>query len=329
MGIIESTCKRIHHKFNNYKLNGFHKIYYFNGDIYKGYYLEGEFHDEGELYFGVKDITLRGTWLHGQFHGVNQLSSDKYTIYGTWEEDKLTNPVRIEYENGDLYEGDIDSLSSEIIFHGNGTYKQASGHVRKGVWKNNKFTGSGAFLDENNNLYIGEICNNKRHGQGKLTDHTGHIAEGKWINDLFNGHGTLVSPEYTCTGNFINSRLKEGKVIQTSTGLVREGQWDNGVLLSGTGGHKNYQGTYHGQWRNGKYNGKGVLIACNYGENRHTIPVFTYEGYFIDGQYIGPTVPENLKKDLVNFGNSNHSNSSNIPDDFGNSDDFGNPFNSV
>jgi hypothetical protein len=315
MGIINSTYTRVRHYCKGYKLNGYHVIYYFNFTSYKGYFLNGKFHGEGEFYYNC-DMCKKGTWVHGKFEGKNQMIKERdCVLHGTWVDNQLINPVRIEYNNGDVYEGDVQPHDGEFVFCGNGTYTQASGHVRNGMWNKGKFTGVGEklyqngtlyqvcrceiHLDTNGTLYQGEFRNGKLHGKGKYTFNTGDVAEGQFVNNKFTGYGTLVTDSIIRTGNFVESQLRgQGTVIQRSTGLKREGIWDDFTLVSGVGGYKEYNRVYHGQWRNNQYNGKGVLVVQNPTQYPNMPTTTTYEGYFAAGEYLGPNLPDELGEAL-------------------------------
>ena len=97
-------------------------------------------------------------------------------------------PEIINYENGDIYQGDVDSNRKR---HGNGKMTYQNGNIYDGGWKNDSFDGQGILIYTENapnntynySKYEGEWKNGKMHGEGKMTFQDKRIYEGDWEDD--------------------------------------------------------------------------------------------------------------------------------------------------
>lgn len=108
-----------------------------------------------------------------------------------------------------------------------------------------------------NNFYIGDYNNNKRHGNGYHHFANRIVYKGKYDNDMKVG-GIVFEPE-----------LKK---------IIYEGGWF-GDLYNGTGKLTRLtEERYVGEFRNGKFHGKGLLKWPNGS---------SYEGDFVDGNREG------------------------------------------
>jgi len=145
----------------------------------------------------------------------------------------------------------------------NGTGKYVyGGFTYEGEFKNGKRNGKGKFVFDHGATYEGEVKDDKYDGYGKEVYSDGSYYEGEFKNGKYAGHGK----KYSSDGNLIDV-YKDGEIIKV--GCV-EGDCQNG-----TGKYIVSDGNYYkGEFKNGKYNGKGIL----YIENKKTA-----DGRFVDG----------------------------------------------
>ena len=65
--------------------NGGGTYYYSNGDIYKGDWLNGRQHGDGNYIYATDKGVFKGTWKDGKKEGFGELViDDKYGYSGTW-----------------------------------------------------------------------------------------------------------------------------------------------------------------------------------------------------------------------------------------------------
>lgn len=126
---------------------------------------------------------------------------------------KKNQVSKINYQNGDVYEGDVryEVINGErkAIREGKGRMKFANGDEYDGDWKNDKMDGVGKFytkVGETEFEYVGGFVNGKKEGEGfSLLQYAGKGNEegeeksgeeefsGFWKNDLKEGEGKLVA----------------------------------------------------------------------------------------------------------------------------------------
>ena len=137
-----------------------------NGDIYRGFYLEGKRHGRGHYRFKKNGSRYTGEWREGKKHGRGMFIYPDGTKYeGYWEDDLRT---------------------------GQGTYHFANGNKYVGGWRDDMRQGMGiCFYPAMNCKYVGEWENDRRHGKGALV-HQDHRYEGVWKDDLPDGPGCYV-----------------------------------------------------------------------------------------------------------------------------------------
>ena len=106
------------------------------------------------------------------------------------------NKYRIQYPNGDVYEGEMKESSKN---------------------------GQGIMTYANGDTYDGNWVNGKKEGQGRLTSYSGRrVYTGSWSNDKKNGEGTMTSRDLendgvdvTYKGKWINDNLPTGEMDYT------------------------------------------------------------------------------------------------------------------
>jgi len=147
--------------FENDQMNGEGKLVYGNGNVYEGWFKNGQFDKHGVFAWHAK-----------------QLKGNVYT--GEYKDNKRHGHGALTYANGNRYEGRWDN--NKRIETGTLTY--ANGDHFKGSWENDAMT-RGTFTWENGNVYVGEMKENKRHGKGAMTRTNGVVESGKWVANKF------------------------------------------------------------------------------------------------------------------------------------------------
>ena len=145
------------------------------------------------------------------------------------------------------YTGTI--LVTEGLPHGTGKMSYDSGRIYDGEWICGQWHGRGKLLNPNGDSYDGEFFFDARHGHGIYQWDNGDIYVGNFTSDKRHGRGKF---------SFHN-------------GNIYEGEFCDG-LFDGYGKYNFAGGSYEGNWKDGRYNGAGVLIYGNSGGK--------YEGEF-------------------------------------------------
>lgn len=104
----------------------------------------------------------------------------------------------------------------------------------------------------NNDTYDGEFVGNKKQGYGKLITNDGSNYTGYFENDMFHGKGKKI------WGSFIN-KLGENVKNKTYEGEWNKNHFDGKGILS----YGDNQGNYIGYFKNGIYDGEGILVKPN------------------------------------------------------------------
>ena len=158
---------------------------------------------------------------------------------------------KIEFENGNVYEGEIKNN----LMNGHGTHTWPDGTQYVGNWDNGERTGHGTQTWPDGQEYVGNWNNGQKNGQGTLILSNGVKYVCEWKDDQQNGYGTLTWPDgHKYVGNFKNGQ-RSGQGKQT---------WNVGRK-------------YVGEWKDGKENGQGVQIGSD-GEKE--------EGIWEDGKMV-------------------------------------------
>lgn len=207
--------------------------------------------------------------------------------------------------NLQIYEGDVNENNEK---HGFGILTTPQ-YIRKGMWRNNQFTGwgresrlngdvyegkfingfingKGIFTNKKGNKYIGDLVNNRRDGKGDLTTNKFHYI-GDFKDNRLEGNGKIVflKENHSYEGEFANNEINGKGIFIWNNGDIYEGQMKNG-RMNGFGKYTYKDGKiYEGNYINGFKEGKGKYIYKNGVE---------FEGTFTKGNPIGEGI---LKKD--------------------------------
>jgi hypothetical protein len=195
------------------------------------------------------------------------------------DDDTVTGTGRVEWKNGDVYEGPL--VRSQR--HGVGEVRWAGGQRYKGEWVNDRATGRGLMVFANGNHFEGTLVDGQPDGEGKLTYasgdvYTGQIRqglphgqggyvwmsgqryEGEWVNDKPQGRGRMRFANGNQYEGELAAGLPQGRGRMVfPSGDIYEGQFDAGKA-HGDGKYAWKSGErYEGAWARGLKHGQGIF----------------------------------------------------------------------
>jgi hypothetical protein len=191
---------------------------------------------------------------------------------------------------------------------GRARYTYSSGGRYVGQWRDGKRNGQGTHTYADGAKYVGEWQDGLENGQGTGTFPDGKEYVGEWRDGKRSGHGTLTLPQGVkyYVGEFRDDKPNGHGTLTASDGATYVGEF--------RGGTQNGQGTYTfadgsnyiGEWRDGFRNGLGTLrypsgakftgmwqANKKHGQGKEywSNGELLREGYWISGDYYGPTPP--------------------------------------
>lgn len=147
--------------------------------------------------------------LKFQIISSNRISKEDlnavYSKYPPREKTPYLVELTVQYENGDLYSGEIskDCMKKQ----GRGIYIWNDGSKYQGYFKNDRLDYKGKYSKLDGCYYEGDIVQNKSHGFGTFKHIDGALYEGEWVNDRQNGKGK----ETWADGAFYDGYFRNGK----------------------------------------------------------------------------------------------------------------------
>ncbi len=211
------------------------KYLYPDGASYEGNFIQGELEGKGKIVYKKGD-TYEGDirrWVESGFGTMiySNAEVDGWKKYiGQWDEGLESGKGKVEYHNGDFYEGEF---------------------------KDSELSGNGIFQFEDGEKYIGEFKQSEYHGKGKYFYNHAGFYDGEWRRGLFHGKGKLIEADKSIfVGNFENG-CEHGYGEKTykkdlMNRLSYKGNWDN-CKISGKGEMKYADGsTYAGLFKDGE-----------------------------------------------------------------------------
>jgi hypothetical protein len=187
------------------------------------------------------------------------------------DDDTVSGTGRVEWKNGDAYEGPLTHSRREGI----GEIRWSTGQRYKGEWANDRATGRGLMVFANGNQFEGTVVDGQPEGEGKLTYASGDVYTGQIRQGLPHGKGSYVwMSGQRYEGEWVNDKPQGMGKMRFANGNQYEGQMAAG-LPQGTGRMVFPNGdVYEGQFDAGKANGQGKY-AWKSGER--------YEGAWASG----------------------------------------------
>ena len=193
---------------------------------YEGYFENGKYSSTGRLFTSTGEI-IQGEWIDGsisygtilnfnnkeyegeledlQPHGNGTESGEDYEYTGTYFHSKKHGTGRVEWKNGDWYEGEFVMGRIE----GKGKYHSFESDC-EGDWKASKMHG---IMEANM----------------KETWHNGSKYEGNMAYGLKDGYGVYTSSIVNYKGYWSQDK-KDGMGILEENGKIIEGVWNKGKL---------------------------------------------------------------------------------------------------
>lgn len=204
-------------------------------------------------------VVYNGDLKKGLKHGLGKQVWQDGTVYeGEWFNDKACGKGKLIDGDGDIYEGDWQDDKA----NGQGVFKGALGSSYTGNWKNDLRHGKGSELWPDNSKYEGDYQNGYKTGEGRITYADGSWYEGSFFENYFHGYGTY----YWVKEKKHEGDWKSNKMSGFGKTLWNNGDWFLGSFESdkrtGLGklwDEKNNR-QWIGYWKDGKENGKGILI---------------------------------------------------------------------
>ena len=152
-------------------------LYENNGDIYQGYFLNGEKNGFGILFFYKNYSIYRGEFENNKLKfGTLSFPNGKF-YRGNFLEGKY-NGIGILYNENYIYEGEFIKGKKE----GYGIYKTNDG-IYEGIFKGNTYFGFGKWKWNNGDCYIGNWENGIPSGFGNLSMASGKVYSGEFSPD--------------------------------------------------------------------------------------------------------------------------------------------------
>jgi hypothetical protein len=290
---LEASGSRYVGQFRNGTYSGKGVIEYCDGNWYKGDFLSGYRHGQGELkwngdhyvggfaydrYSGQGTLLYsngnkyEGGFLEGYRHGFGKIEWNGTTYTGDFEYDKWSGKGTLEQANGDKYEGQFKAG----YYSGHGTLTYADGTTYEGEFLNGQRHGKGS-LRWNGNRYTGDFKNNKFSGEGVIVYADGNRYKGGFLEGYRHGIGELEWNGDRYAGEFKHDKYSGKGRIRYANGIQCEGEFLNGYH-HGVGRCSYESGLYEGQWKIGKWYGIG---SYTYSDGR------TYTGFFNSYNKVG------------------------------------------
>ena len=211
------------------QMSGTGELQYTEG-TYKGDYSEGK--RSGNGVFTWTDASVySGEWADDEMSGTGKLAAADGALYeGTFSgnrlekgsievteektkytykvsDGKITDSIKVAFENGDTYDGAY-SLANNCI-EGEGKMTFADGSSYSGNFKNGKRDGSGTFKWSNGDTYTGAWKNDLMEGEGTFTYKNGDVLKGPFSAGY--PDGTLV---FTNTDGSWNTSWTNGRCVK-------------------------------------------------------------------------------------------------------------------
>ena len=184
---------------------------------------------------------------------------------GEWKDGKFTGEGTLTFPD----EGEYIGSFKDNLFHGQGTYSHPDGNKYVGEWKDDKPNGQGTMTLADGDKYVGEWKDFQKHGHGTFTYENGDEYVGEFEQGKQHGSGSY---------SYVNG----DKYVGEHKADKRNG---HGTYTYADGDY------YIGEWKDSNWNGSGKIFSAD-GELR-------LAGYWIAGDYFGPTSPGGSRISMV------------------------------
>ncbi|XP_053184200.1 alsin-like [Scomber japonicus] len=188
-------------------------------DTYQGHWKEGKIHGFGKYKYASGEV-YEGCFCDGQRHGYGMLSSGKLArtsssvFIGQWVHDRKTGyGVHDDITRGEKYMG----LWVDDQRHGSAVVVTQHCLYYEGTFKENKMSGSGLLVSEDNTAFHGEFSDDWTvNGKGVLT-----LANSDYLEGMFSGEWTAG---LKVVGTYYKPAV-EGPENKDRNNLLRLGQY--------------------------------------------------------------------------------------------------------
>lgn len=153
------------------------KYYKCSVGTYSGQYMLGKRHGYGQMVYNDGAV-YAGHWRNDLCDGDGvYIGVTGEMQVGNFREDYLNGVAKINFPNGDVYEGQC--LNN--VRHGEGTYTwKENSSTYAGEWKDGVRHGKGTYIWADNANFDGSFENGVLHGRGTYTNKTGHQYQQVW-----------------------------------------------------------------------------------------------------------------------------------------------------
>eukprot|EP00403_Amphidinium_massartii_P040584 CAMPEP_0178454220 /NCGR_PEP_ID=MMETSP0689_2-20121128/45236_1 /TAXON_ID=160604 /ORGANISM="Amphidinium massartii, Strain CS-259" /LENGTH=765 /DNA_ID=CAMNT_0020080127 /DNA_START=22 /DNA_END=2317 /DNA_ORIENTATION=- len=136
-----------------------------------------------QTWITLKDGSMyKGQWLDGYPHGQGERWSGKEQYTGAWAKGKQEGKGRQMWQDGRVYEGEFKQ--GLLDGHGRLEWQSTTGRaVYEGDFSKNLRHGRGKYTWDDGRTYDGEWRAGKRHGEAVCTDRHGNEKRGMWDDD--------------------------------------------------------------------------------------------------------------------------------------------------
>ncbi|KAL4476333.1 hypothetical protein ABPG74_010066 [Tetrahymena malaccensis] len=238
--------------------NGFGILKMQNGDIYCGYFKNGQFDGEGVYFYNHGDIyrgQLRKDLRQG--HGTYYYHELGFIYSGEWNGNVKEGYGRLLMKNKEKYEG----YFKQNVKCGRGIYYFANGDTFDGEWVYDKKCGYGTLEFIDGNHFQGNFYDDLPYGQGQMKYKNGDEYSGNYEDGLISGYGIYIhSNQQYYEGDFSKNQMNGEGIYYFKNGDKYQGQYINGIR-EGYGKYFYQNGCiYEGQWVNNQKHGEGRYI---------------------------------------------------------------------
>lgn len=192
----------------NDKRHGLGKLNWNNGAKYEGKFNNDRRHNViGKISFANGE-TYEGGWVEDLMQGACTIKRKGITIRGQCIKGVLASLVRVDYEDGRAFEGNLS---------------------------NNLPNGSGRMTWPNESMYEGEFFEGSIQGMGRMTYPNGDYYQGQWENGKRNGEGVMyyTSSKLKYQGDWVDGKRSGEGILTNSKGeIISKGLWSNDEIQS-------------------------------------------------------------------------------------------------
>lgn len=209
------------------------------------------------------------SFLGSPFNGKVKIQGFDFTYDGEFKDGKIHGRGRIEYSNGNIFEGELENgawINGKLT---TASYKYEGGFIYDKEKNVNNRHGKGQLVYSDGEVINGIFANGKLHGYTKVVKPNGDTIEGTYRDGKPDGEVTIATKRYTYNGKFVNGALVYA-AIQYSNGESYVGEIQNpegfgkpwSISGQGTFTYANGQ-TYTGSWKDGNRHGHGTITDKN------------------------------------------------------------------